>query len=436
MSAHLTDEQLENPGDAPHLRDCEQCRAAVARAAARRKLLGGLKPYTLSDVAFSRVEAKLMEHVRENPPGPRWTFGRIFAWSAIAAVFAMFAVSTVRPLLGNKPELPVPFFEPMTVVHASGPVAVKAGDVLGRDATVEASSGRVVLATADGEALRLRGGARFKLGARDAAVRLEAGTLGVDGRKGGPWVVANATHWIRGVDASYEVAADQLRLYRGIVYVSDSASFDSQRVLGAPVAFRFADGKVSPLEPPFDVGLGAPLPSPWARFELGLAASDVELDGQKVGPSPLSMLTTPGRHKVRALVGEAWREADVDLTVGTPGVVELPEKQPVVPVMPQAPTGPVVEADPEAIAAAVKAQLPKLRVCHEKWLKVNEQAHGKVTMNVTVSPKGRVTRATFTAAEGVPPAVNECLGRAVRAMTLPKSSEEVELEIPVLLGAQ
>jgi hypothetical protein len=57
-------------------------------------------------------------------------------------------------------------------------------------------------------------------------------------------------------------------------------------------------------------------------------------------------------------------------------------------------------------------------------------------MTATVSGQGRVTRATFTAKEGVPDAVDDCLGRAVRSMKLPRSSEEVDLEIPLLLGTQ
>lgn len=435
MSGHLTDEQVEAPGDSPHLASCAQCQKAVARAAARRKLLGGVKPYTLADVAFSRVEAKLMEHVRDNPPGPRWSFGRIFAIAALAAIVMMFAVSTVRPLLGNKAEIPIAAFEPMTVIHASGGVAAKAGDVLNKDASLDAEKGQVVLATSDGMALRLAGGARFVLGANDATVRLASGTLTVDGHSRGPWVVANATHWVKVVDATFDIAADQLRLYRGSVVLADNAAFDNPRHVIAPAVFRFGDGATLSLGGAKS-GLRDTPPPPWAKLELALAASEVELDGQRVGSSPLSLMTTPGKHHLRALVGEAWRDGDIELGAGsTGGAIDFPEKQNIVPPA-AVPTGPVVEADPEAIAAAVKSQLPKLRVCHEKWLKVNESARGKVLMSVTVSPKGRVTKAAFTADEGVPATVNECLGRAVRAMTLPKSSEEVELEIPVLLGAQ
>ncbi len=432
MSAHLTDEQLEAPGEAPHLAECSECRSKVARARARQKLLKGVRPYTLADVAFSRVEAKLMEHARENAPGPRWNLARIFAIGAMAAVAAVLAVTTVQPVFAPAPPAPMALFEPMTVVLASGPVSVRAGDVLNRDAVVDAEKGQVVLSTADGAAVRTWGGAKFQLGAATEAVRVESGTLRVDARQRGPWVVRAGNHWLKSSDFMADVAADTLKLYRGGVLLADNASFENARQLNAPLQVDLMTGKESVLEGAprsFPVG---PL-QPGGRLEVKLEASEVEVDGVVYGPSPLSLITFLGPHKVRARVGEQWRDGVIDLSTSGSGVVDFPEKALAVPL---APAQPAVEADPSAIAAAVKAQLPKLRVCHEKWLKVNESARGRVMMTLTVSPKGKVTRATFTAAEGVPETVNECLGRAVRSLTLPRSSEEVELEIPVLLGAQ
>ncbi|MBL8949944.1 MAG: AgmX/PglI C-terminal domain-containing protein [Myxococcaceae bacterium] len=434
MSAHLTDEQLEAPGEAPHLAECAECRSKVARARARQKLLGGMKPYTLSGVAFSRVEAKLLEHARENPPGPVWGLGRIFALGAFAAVAVLFAVTTVVPLFAPTPQpvVAVPPFEPMTVVFASGQVSVKAGDSLGRDAVLDGAQGTVVLSTGDGLALRLQGGAKLVLGTPTETVRVERGRLLVESRHRGPWVVRVGNHWLRTADTTFEVAPESLELYRGGAVLADNAAFENARQLNGPLQVDLTTGKESPLEraaPAFKVG---PL-QPGKRLEVTLAASEVEIDGVGYGPSPLSLMTLVSRHKVRAKVGEQWREGELDLATSGTGVVELPERAPVAPVQP---VGPTIEADPAAIAASVKAQLPKLRVCHEKWLKVNEAARGKVLMTLTVSPKGKVTRAKFSADEGVPEAVNECLGRAVRGLTLPKSSEEVELEVPVLLGAQ
>ena len=147
-----------------------------------------------------------------------------------------------------------------------------------------------------------------------------------------------------------------------------------------------------------------------------------------LGQGPFSMLTTPGRHHVRANLAGTWRETDIDLTTSGGGVVELPEK------LVRVPTGPHLEADPELIARAVQQQLPKLRVCYEKWLKVDASARGRVEMDLAVSPQGKVTRARFSSAQPVPESISECLGRAARSLVLPKSSEEVELELPLNLG--
>jgi hypothetical protein len=211
------------------------------------------------------------------------------------------------------------------------------------------------------------------------------------------------------------------------VRVFDEAVWSRAKTVKAPAHVELATGAVSPLVEELSVTPKAVKP-PFAKLSLGLKADDVVLDDQKLGRSPLSTLTNPGRHHISA----AGREADIDLTTTGSGVVELPEKPTA--AGPAMPKGPHVEADPEAIAKAIKAQLPKLRVCHEKWLKVDATARGKVEMALTVSPRGKVTKTTFTAAEGVPPAIDECLARAARTLVLPQSSEEVELELPVLLG--
>jgi hypothetical protein len=164
---------------------------------------------------------------------------------------------------------------------------------------------------------------------------------------------------------------------------------------------------------------------------LQIDVDEVSLDGQHLGPAPLSVLATPGRHHLSA----AGHEVDIDLTTSGGGLFDLSAfKAPVAP--PVAPKAPHVEADPGAIAKAIRAQLPKLRVCHDKWLKVDPEARGKVEMALTVSPQGKVVKTAFTAAEGVPPAIDECLARAARTLVLPKSGEEIELQLPVVLGAQ
>jgi hypothetical protein len=245
--------------------------------------------------------------------------------------------------------------------------------------------------------------------------------------------VGTGNQYLRFADAMFDVAADELKVYRGSVMLADNATFTNNvRTVVAPARVKLPEGTVTAMAPPGKGdGLRATPVSPWARFELAAPASEVELDGQALGAGPLSLMTSPGKHHARAHIGDAWREGDFELTTSGSGIIELPERRPVAPVEPQ---GSVAEADPQAIAAAIRAQLPKLRVCHEKWLKVDEHARGKVMMSITISPKGKVTKTAFTSDEGVPEAVNECLGRAARSMKLPASSEEVELELPVVLG--
>jgi hypothetical protein len=417
--SHLTPEELETAQDsAPHLAECEKCREAVRLARGRQKLLKGMRPYTLSDIAFSRVDARLQEQIREaRPRGLRWLWA--FGLVGAAAAFAGFVLMQARPVPSA--------FEPMTVAFAEGDTSLKAGDVLGRGTQVGAEQASVTLATADGEALRLSGGATFQLGARDAAVAFDTGRLVVDAVRGGPWRVRVGEHFVEASDALMRVSPNAVDVSRGSVRVFDEVVWSRGKTVNAPAHLDLATGTVSPLVDELSVSPKAVKP-PWAKLSLGLKADDVELDGKKLGRSPLSTLTNPGKHHISA----AGREADIDLTTSGSGIVELPEKP--IAAGPAVPKGPHVEADPEAIAKAIKAQLPKLRVCHEKWLKVDATARGKVEMALTVSPKGKVTKTTFTAAEGVPPAIDDCLARAARTLVLPQSSEEVELELPVLLG--
>jgi hypothetical protein len=422
MSHHLGPDEVEIAEDMnPHVAECEKCREAVRLARGRQKLLKGMRPYTLSDVAFSRVDARLAEHVREGRrSGFKWLWAAV-AVSAAAAV-AAFVLSTLP-----KPVAPPAAFELMTVTFASGNASLKAGDVLGRGAIVSADKADVTLATSDGDSLRLSGGASFQLGLKDAAVALESGRLVVDASRGGPWVTRAGKHWVETVDALMVVSPNAVDVARGSVRVFDDATLRRGRTVAAPTHYDFETGAFSPFNA--DLGdLPQAVKPPWARLVLGLKSDQVSLDGQKLGPSPLSTLTTPGRHHVSA----AGREADVDLTTSGSGIVELPEKPVVAP--PAMAKGPHVEADPEAIAKAIRAQLPKLRVCHDKWLKVDANARGKVEMALTVSPQGKVVKTTFTADEGVPDAIDDCLARAARTLVLPKSSEEVELELPVVLG--
>src|SRR5690606_6777529 len=135
-----------------HLAACAECRADVKRARARQKLLGGLKPYTLSDVAFRRVEARLDEAVREGLPATfpwRW-LGASLGVLAAAGLALMIAgretqqTGTVK-LPAPKVELAQSSFRPLTVIRA-----VKTSARTGTEPWRELSAGDVLTS---GEAL-------------------------------------------------------------------------------------------------------------------------------------------------------------------------------------------------------------------------------------------------------------------------------------------
>ena len=75
--SHLEPETIETAaretpaGDvAAHLGSCAECRGHVRRAQGRQRLLSGMTPYTLSDLAFRRVEARLDEAVAAGEASP------------------------------------------------------------------------------------------------------------------------------------------------------------------------------------------------------------------------------------------------------------------------------------------------------------------------------------------------------------------------------
>ncbi|MBL9039223.1 MAG: hypothetical protein JNG84_11955, partial [Archangium sp.] len=149
--SHLTPEALEaaaiDPSGADaHLAACAACRQSVRDARGRRALLAGLTPYTLSDVGFRRVGAKLAEAADEGLAPPlRWPWVAAGLALAAAAVLVLavqvdVADSAAQPPVTVAEAAP---FQPLTVVQSSGDAQRKsatgwgplqAGDVV-REAT-------------------------------------------------------------------------------------------------------------------------------------------------------------------------------------------------------------------------------------------------------------------------------------------------------------
>ncbi len=288
------------------------------QALGRQRMLKGMTPYTLSDVAFSRVEAKLEEHVRHPP--------RAFGWLWAVSLAAAAAVALV---------VFQPAGDAFKVVAVSGDDALKIGDTLPHNAKV-VTQGSVALTTNDGDSLRL-GHGTFQLG---QGIAFNDGALGITAHK--PWKVTVAGHSLEASDADMSVSPDGFLLTRGSIHV------DGEGAVNAPATLSLST--MQPLE------LEKPRP-----------------------PSP----------------GELQ---DIDVKTSGTGKVEVREKP-----------APVVntEADPEAIARAIKAQLPKLRVCHEKWLKVESDR----------ARQGRDVADGLAQRQSDEGDVHRCRGRARRAST-------------------
>ncbi|HEY0881143.1 MAG TPA: hypothetical protein VGD87_06425, partial [Archangium sp.] len=151
--SHLDPERIELAAksapagdDAAHLASCADCKAQVKSARARQRLLGGMTPYTLSDMAFRRVEARLDEAVAAGDASPRsWRWAWLLG-GALAVVVLGFVLINPEGTAPWTVKLPTPQvaaheapFHPLVVLKASPDTQlregkawapVRAGDVL------------------------------------------------------------------------------------------------------------------------------------------------------------------------------------------------------------------------------------------------------------------------------------------------------------------
>lgn len=444
---HLTAEELElaaRGGAAPaHLAGCPECRAQVARARARQRLLGGLQRYTLTDDAFRRSEARVLAAARESRASPGWRLWLPLGLAAAAAVAFLVtrpeAGKPAPPQLVEVPKLAAPpevaprAWPALTVALAAQAerrvgdawAPLRAGEVLHEETEVRAA--RLVLT---GGALALDGAPVRLLGRQALAeVDSDGARLDLDGRAEA--VVRVGPRWFKSTDAAYlaarAAAAVDLDLRRGEVWVADDASFARAVRVVAPARLRFGDGAASgealsgtPAEAP------AFRPAAGARFELPskLPLGDrVVLGDASLGGAPLSLLLPPGRHRLRFFQGDKLVGERFVLAQGDSAALEEPKAQaPRLPVMPP-------EEQERLMALAINAQKGQLSACYEKWLKNDGKAGGSFSVAVVVTERGKVKSASVTGA--VPAAVADCVRRTATGFRFPATGEEVELEIPV-----
>lgn len=449
MSAHLTDEQLDQVASGSsdsaldaHLAECIDCRTAVRSAKGRRKMLEGLKPYTLSDMAFRRVEARLMEQVDEGLPSPWPAWLKFVVPAAIAAVVLLVAAPwnstpVVEPIVAPVAVVkPTPkAFEPMVATYASADAKVRRGEAewkslaAGEDVTSGAalSASRLTLSSTSGLVLEAEGS--FAVGGQ-AMVVLGAGSIAAAGNA----EVLAGSRRVTSVDAAFRVERTAAEVVLDVA-AGDVTVFDEgiQRSVRGPTRVRWADG--TPLEAGVTeahVEWKAPrsVKLPATRLDLGALPEGtlLSIDDLSYGATPFSFMLEAGRHKVQLTPpGQPMQERFVDLVGGQPFTLGL-----------AAPPERTVEApEPDARALAqvmedLKRQTPKLRSCYEKWLKANPNASGQVDLVLVVNAKGVVKRADVKG-EPISPESATCLKTIAKSLVLSPLGSEQELEVPLVL---
>jgi len=432
---------------ATHLTSCSECREHVRRAKGRQKLLAGMKPYTLSDMAFRRVEARLEEAVNagEASPSP-WRWWWWVGGAVAAAVLALVVVSSEGALPGTVkiPRPPVATatapFHPLMVLRASSEAQLQDGDSKWRPLSAgdlalagsALSAQSVLLAPESDVAWAISASGSLSLGG-PASLTLGAGEIVA--HVGAPIEVLADTRRMLSANALFSVtragAEVVLAVMEGQVEVVDSISGE-RRLVKSPSALRWSDG--SSLQDAREEALRSlvapPVPArPWVRFDArGLAEKTVvSLDGVRLGAAPFVDVVTAGRRRLGLTPpGGVERESWAELVGGQPFTAKLET-----PAIEN--DGP--EPDAEALArvmAALKAQRPKLASCYEKWLKANPSAQGEVVLELVVGAQGRVKKARVENAT-ISAASSECLVTTAKSLVLPPLGADATLQVPLLL---
>ena len=432
---------------ASHLAECKECRGHVRRAQGRQKLLAGMTPYTLSDMAFRRVEARLQEAVEAGEASPaRWKW-LWWAGGALAAATIALVVMTNDPTLPGVVKLPQPQvaaavapFHPLTVLRAAAEAQTRRGEGEWRALAV----GEVALSgdalSADSVALAPEGGAAWALTATGSLSLGGAGslTLGageVVARVGSPIEVLASSRRMLASDALFSVsrtgAEVVLLVAEGNVEVVDSVTGE-RRMVKAPQAVRWSDGSAlkEGREEPIRALPAPVIPGkPWTRFDTSslLAGTVVSLDGVSLGAAPFVEVVTAGRRRLGLTPpGGVLQESWADLIGGQPFTAKL-----------EAPSLETEGPDPDAgalarVLAAIKAQRPKLASCYDKWLKANPNAQGEVVLELTVGAQGRVKKARVEGST-ISAASAECLVTTAKSLVLPPLGTDATLQVPLVL---
>lgn len=453
--SHLSDERLDavagggpESSETAHLDACAQCKAAVASARGRQRLLSGLTPYTLSEVGFGRVEAKLLEAVDAGETQPRFNWAWVLAPLALAALALVLWLPSPAPAPATSVAVaPAPKAVqakveavPLTVLANLGHAKARAGEAAWRElAAGEVLSGELALsggplrlAAAAGPALGLEiHGTAVLAGAQTAA--LGAGRLVL--RTERPTSVEAGGCTLEAVSATYAVSVAAAEVVvdvsAGEVVAAD-ADGATRRVLKAPVRARWPlSASVSTArvdEAPEPVRLASTRP-PFVSVDFsGLPqGTALTVDGVPFGVAPVVALLSEGKHQLlSAPPGKPQTARWLDLVAGHPFTV------PSVQVEAEASNQ---EPEPEALSrlyGEVRGQVPKLRACYEKWLKANPDASGEVQLVLSVTAKGKV-RGAKVEGDAIAPGPADCLVRTAKTLVLSPLGVDQDVAVPLVM---
>lgn len=439
---------------ARHLFVCAKCRGQLRSAQGRLRMLAGMKSYTLSEVAFRRVEARLNEavalgHAEPSSPWLRWLGGAGAAAvvAAGAAGLALFVFEdAVRPdarLASEARAGAVAPFHSLTVLRASA-AQVRRGQEAWRPLSAgevalsgDALSAQAVLLAAEDEGIAwaFRGSGSLSLG---GAASLSLGAGEVVARIGSPVQMLVSSRRVLSSSALFSLRRTGAEMVLGVaegqVEVVDTLTAE-RRVVKAPLAVRWGDGSAlrDGHEEPLHSVMAPEVPRrPWTRFDAtGLAAgTQVSLDGVRLGPAPFVELVSAGRHRLGLTPpGGALQESWAEL-VGGQGFSASAALRPLEPEGP----GPDLMALAQ-IKSELHRQRPKLAPCYEKWLKATPSAQGEVILELVVSAQGKVRSARVKSGT-ISPSSSQCLVSTARSLVLPPLGAEATFELPLLLRHQ
>lgn len=87
----------------------------------------------------------------------------------------------------------------------------------------------------------------------------------------------------------------------------------------------------------------------------------------------------------------------------------------------------------DAVSAAIKRQMPRVRACYERALKGDVGLDGRLTLNWTVQPAGTVADVRVVNDKVGSEQLSTCVTRAVGRWSFPASSDGADIEYPVVL---